>query len=61
MSKEGRLEKPREKRLRNMTLKEELCTLDYITQATPRTIFVSYTLNFSSKPPRIVTSFLKSD
>ena len=52
--------KPREKRLRDTTLKEELWILDYITQATPKTIFISYTLNFSSKPPMIVTSFLKS-
>ena len=52
--------KPREKRLRDTTLKEELWILDYITQATLKTIFISYTLNFSSKPPMIVTSFLKS-
>ena len=53
-------EKNLEKRLRNTTLKEKLWTLDNITQAMPRTIFVSYNLNFSSKPPMIVTSFLKS-
>ena len=51
--------KLREKRLRNTTLKEELWTLDYITQPTPRTTFISYTLNFSSKPPMIVIFFLK--
>ena len=55
MSKERGLEKPREKKLRNTTLKEELWTFDYITQATPMMIFVSYTLNFSSKPPMIFT------
>ena len=49
-----------EKRLRNTTLKEELWTLDNITQAMLRMIFISYNLNFSSKPPMIVTSFLKS-
>ena len=32
-----------------------------VTQATPRTIFISYTLNIPSKPLMIVTSFLKSD
>ena len=58
--KKGDLEKPREKRLRNTTLKEELWTLDYITHATPRTIFVSFALNFSSKPHMTVISFLKS-
>ena len=52
--------KPREKRLRNTTLEEEFWILDYITQATPRMIFISYTFNFSSKPPVIVTSILKS-
>ena len=52
--------KPSEKILRNTILKEELWTLDYITQPTPRTTFISYTLNFSSKPPMIVTFFLKS-
>ena len=51
---------PGEKRLRNTTLKEKLWTLDHITQATPRTIFVSYTPNFSSKPLMIVTSSPKS-
>ena len=47
-------------RLRNTSLKEELWTLDLITQVMPRMIFISHTLNFSSKPPVIVTSFLKS-
>ena len=60
MSKEKGIGKPREKRLRNTTLKEELWTPDYITQATPRTILIFYILNFSSKPPMIITSFLKS-
>ena len=58
--KKGDWKKPREKRLRNTTLKEEFEILDYITQAMPRTIFISYTFNFSSKPPMIVTSILKS-
>ena len=48
------------KRLRNTKLKEEHQTLDYIIQVMPRTIFVSYILYFSSNPPMIVTSFLKS-
>ena len=34
---------------------------DRVTQATPMTVFASYTLSTSSKPPMIVTSFLKSD
>ena len=60
MSKERGLTNLEKKRLRNTTLKEELWILDYITQATPMTIFISYTLNFSSKPPMTVTFFLKS-
>ena len=60
MSKEKEIEKHIEKRLRNMTQKEELQILDYIIQATSRTIFISYTYNYSSKPSTIVTSFQKS-
>ena len=52
-----------EKRLKNKLLKKELLTnyYDRVTQATSMTVFASYTLNTSSKPPMIVTSFLKSD
>ena len=48
-----------QERLRNTSLKEELWTLDQITQVMPMIIFISHTLNFSSKPPTTVTSFLK--
>ena len=60
MAKERGSKKPKAKILRNTTLKEEFWILNYITQATPRTIFISYTFNFSSKPPMIVTCILKS-
>ena len=54
------LEKHIEKRLRNMTQKKELQILGYTIQATLRTIFISSTYNYPSKPSTIVTSFLKS-
>ena len=60
MSKEEEIEKHIEKRLRNTTRKEELQIPDYTIQAKPKTIFVSYTYNYSFKPSTIVTSFLKS-
>ena len=56
----GGLKNLEQARLRNTLLKEELWTLDQITQVTPMIIFISHTLNFSSKPPTIFTSFLKS-
>ena len=65
--KEGRSKKnTRGKRLENKLLKKEpldswINYYDRVTQATPRTVFTSYSLNFSSKPPTIVISFLKSD
>ena len=49
-----------EKRLRKTTQKKELQILGYTIQATPKTIFISFTYNFPSKPSTIVTSFLKS-
>ena len=62
MSKEkGEIEKHIEKRLRNMTQKEELQILEYTIQATPMTIFISSTYSYPSKPSTIVTFFLKLD
>ena len=58
--KKGGLKKHIEKGLRNTTQKEELHVLDYTIQATLRTIFISYTYNYSSKPSTIVILFLKS-
>ena len=54
------IEKQIEKRLRNTTQKEELQSLGYTIQATPRTIFISSTYIYPSKPSTIVTSFLNS-
>ena len=58
--KKGEIEKQIEKRLRNTTQKEELQNLGYTIQATPRTIFISSTYNYPSKPSTIVTLFLNS-
>ena len=60
MAKKRRIEKLRARKIKKHILKEELWTLDQITQVTPMIIFISHTLNFSFKPPTIVTSFLKS-
>ena len=58
--KKGEIEKQIEKRLRNTTQKEELQNLGYTIQATPRTIFISSTYNYPSKPSTIVPFFLNS-
>ena len=58
--KRGEIEKQIEKRLRNITQKEELYILGYTIQATPKTIFIPSTYNYPSKPSTIVTSFLNS-
>ena len=58
--KKEEIEKQIEKRLRNITQKEELQILSYTIQATPMTIFISSTYNYPSKPSTIVTSFLNS-
>ena len=56
------LEKKRTKEqvTKNRALNSWLNYYNWVTQATPRIIFVSFILNISSKPPMIVTSFLKS-
>ena len=60
------IEKPRAKKkikkqvTKRRTLDSWLNYYDRVTQAMPRMVFISYTLNISSKPPMIITSFLKS-
>ena len=59
-NKEEGIEKQIEKRLRNTTQKEELQSLGYTIQATLRSIFISSTYIYPSKPSTIVASFLNS-
>ena len=62
---EKNLEQKKKKKIKKQVTKRRnldswLNYYDRVTQATPRMVFISYTLNISSKPPMIVTSFLKS-
>ena len=60
--KRGALKKKVKKKVEEIQhQKEKLQILDYIILAKPRTIFVSSSYNYSSKPSTIVTSLLNSD
>ena len=57
--KEGkRIEKKKVEEIRDQ--KEKLQILDYTILVRPRTIFISYSYNYSSKPSTVVTSSLNS-
>ena len=60
--KRGALKKKVKKKVEEIQYqKEKLQILDYTILAKPRTIFVSSSYNYSSKPSTIVTSLLNSD
>ena len=53
-----RIEKKKVEEIRDQ--KEKLQILDYTILVRPRTIFISYSYNYSSKPSTVVTSSLNS-